>query len=416
MTHPIIIIGAGLAGWTTVREFRKLDATTPVLLITGDSGDFYAKPSLSNAFAQKRGPEQLVSTLAAKMAETLQITLLAHTQVDTIHPPSRTVTTAQGEFHYSQLVLTTGAQPIRVPMAGDGAAQVLSINSLADFGQFHARLTGADHDQHRSHPEAGYSANAALAPSAAKHVVIMGAGLIGCEFANDLVASGYQVSVVDPSDGPISVLLPSEASAQLREALAERGVTWHFGATVTSVNRTLPNTLQAPTADPLASRWQVELSNGLVVHADMVLSAIGLRANTRLAQAAGLLCDRAIVVDAALQTSAPHLFALGDGAQYASAGNRSLPYVMPIMNAAKALAATLTGVRTEVVFPLMPVTIKTPALPMVVAAPAPGTPGDWQNMEPGLWQFIDLEGQMRGFILSGAQTSRRAEQAKRMSV
>jgi rubredoxin-NAD+ reductase len=393
MTPPIIIIGAGLAGWTTVREFRKLDATTPVLLITGDSGDFYAKPSLSNAFAQKRGPEQLVTTLAAKMAETLQITLLAHTQVDAIHPQRRTVTTAQGEFHYRQLVLTTGAQPIRVPMAGDGAAQVLSINSLADFGQFHARLTGA-----------------ALAPPAAKHVVIMGAGLIGCEFANDLVASGYQVSVVDPSGGPISALLPSDASAQLREALAERGVTWHFGATVTSVN-----TSHTPTADPLAPRWQVELSNGLVVLADMVLSAIGLRANTQLAQAAGLLCDRAIVVDAALQTSAPHLFALGDGAQYASAGHRSLPYVMPIMNAAKALAATLTGVRTEVVFPLMPVAIKTPALPIVVAAPAPGTPGDWQNLEPGLWQFIDSKGQMRGFILSGAQTSRRAEQAKRMA-
>jgi rubredoxin-NAD+ reductase len=410
MTHPIIIIGAGLAGWTTVREFRKLDATTPVLLITGDSGDFYAKPSLSNAFAQKRGPEQLVSTLAAKMAETLQITLLAHTQVDAIHPQRRTVTTAQGEFHYRQLVLSTGSQPIRVPMAGDGAAQVLSINSLADFGQFHARLTDAGQDHHRSHPEAGHSAGTVLAPPATKHVVIMGAGLIGCEFANDLVASGYQVSVVDPSDGPISALLPSDASAQLRKALAERGVTWHFGATVTSVN-----TSHTSTADPLAPRWQVELSNGLVVHADMVLSAIGLRANTQLAQAAGLLCDRAIVVDAALQTSAPHLFALGDGAQYVSAGHRSLPYVMPIMNAAKALAATLTGVRTEVVFPLMPVAIKTPALPIVVAAPAPGTPGDWQNLEPGLWQFIDSEGQMRGFILSGAQTSRRAEQAKRVA-
>ena len=106
-----------------------------------------------------------------------------------------------------------------------------------------------------------------------------------------------------------------------------------------------------------------------------MLCAIGLRADTSLAQAAGLNCERGVVIDAALQTSAEHIYALGDGAQYTSAGGRTLPYVMPIMNAAKALAATLAGTRTEVAFPLMPVAIKTPALPIVVGAAAPGTPG-----------------------------------------
>ena len=95
-----------------------------------------------------------------------------------------------------------------------------------------------------------------------------------------------------------------------------------------------------------------------------MLSAIGLRADTRLAGAAGLACERGIVVDACLQTSAPGIYALGDCAQYASAGQRTLPYVMPIMNAAKALAATLAGTPTPVVFPLMPVSVKTPALPI----------------------------------------------------
>ena len=78
--------------------------------------------------------------------------------------------------------------------------------------------------------------------------------------------------------------------------------------------------------------------------------------------------------------------ALGDSAQYTSAGGRTLPYVMPIMNAAKALAATLSGEPTALVFPLMPVAVKTPALPVVVASPAPGTPGEWHEAEPGLWQ------------------------------
>ncbi|HQC86710.1 MAG TPA: pyridine nucleotide-disulfide oxidoreductase, partial [Rhodoferax sp.] len=84
MTHPVIVIGAGLAGWTTVREFRKLDTATPVVVVTADSGDFYAKPTLSNAYAQKRSPEQLVSTPAAKMVETLNVTLMAHARVDAL--------------------------------------------------------------------------------------------------------------------------------------------------------------------------------------------------------------------------------------------------------------------------------------------------------------------------------------------
>jgi rubredoxin-NAD+ reductase len=372
---PIIIIGAGLAGWTTAREFRKLDSSTPVMLITADSGDFYAKPSLSNAFAQGRAPAQLSSTPAARMVETLQLTLIAHTRVTAINPVTRIISTDQGAFGYSQLVLATGAQPIRVPLAGDAADQVQSINSLDDFSAFHARLTSGSSYENESASEP--------AERPRKHVLIMGAGLIGCEFANDLAATGYRVSVVDPAAGPIAALLPAHASTQLREALAALGVHWHFGATVTAVNRG---------ADAHRSALQVELSNGQLVPVDIALSAIGLRADTALAEAAGLRCERGVVVDAALQTSSPHIFALGDGAQYAAgswgdagspavSGGRTLPYVMPIMNAAKALAATLTGTRTALVFPLMPVLIKTPALPMVVAAPAPGTAGDWRSAE-----------------------------------
>ena len=391
MTNPLIIIGAGLAGWTTAREFRKLDTTTPVMLITADRGDFYAKPSLSNAFNQKRSPEQLVSTPAAKMVETLNLTLLAHTRVESINPVTQTVVTAKGVFAYSNLVLATGAQPIRVPVSGDASDRVLSVNSLSDFSIFHDDLTRAP---------------SPAAVARGKHVLIMGAGLIGCEFANDLIASGHRVTVVDPSSSPIAALLPQGASAQLRDALAALGVTWHFGATVKSVTASGQN----------GANLQVELSNGLQVPVDTVLSAIGLRADTQLAQAAGLICERGIVVDAALQTSQPHIFALGDGAQYASAGSRTLPYVMPIMNAAKALAATLSGTRTEVVFPLMPVAIKTPALPVVVAAAAPGTAGEWRTAEEGVWQFMDPDGKQLGFVLTGKNTSRRAEQVKLMAL
>lgn len=386
---PIVIIGAGLAGWTTVREFRKLDAVTPVVVITADSGDFYAKPALSNAFAQKRTPAQLVTTPAAKMVETLNVTLLPHTRVLAIDTAARMVRTARGDIAYGRLVLATGATPISAPLQGDAAQQVLSVNALDDFAALHARLTGPD---------------GAAVPG--RRVVLMGAGLIGCEFANDLAGAGLAVSVVDPGARPLAALLPEAASAQLREALAPLGVRWHFGTTVRAV-------------DTAGASLRVTLADGQTLDADVVLSAIGLRADTALAQAAGLVCERGTVVDAQLRTSAPEVFALGDGVQYAPglwraggvAGGRTLPYVMPIMAAAKVLAAGLAGQDVPLAFGLMPVAIKTPALPLVVAAPGAGTSGGWQATEPGEWQWLDDVGALRGFALAGAATTRRSRLA-----
>jgi rubredoxin-NAD+ reductase len=93
---------------------------------------------------------------------------------------------------------------------------------------------------------------------------------------------------------------------------------------------------------------------------------------------------------------------------------------MPIMNAARALAATLAGTPTPLVFPLMPVSVKTPALPTVVAAPHPATPGQWvaealdaeAAQTGGAWRFVDADGQQRGFVLTGKQTARRMELSK----
>ncbi len=380
-TQALVVIGAGLAGWTTVREFRKLDSTTPVTLITADSGDFYAKPSLSNAFAQGRLPAQLISTPAARMAETLGVTLMAHTRVQALDAATQTVVTTTGSIAFRDLVLATGAQPIRVPVDGDAADRVLSVNSLDDFAALHAQLQ----------PGSG----------AGREVLIMGAGLIGCEFANDLATAGFRVSVVDPGMRPLAALLPEAASAELRQALEALGVTFHFGSTVRSIDSVQH-----------AGGLQVLLSNGLVAHAGCVLSAIGLRADTRLAQAAGLAVERGIVVNRRLQTSAAHIYALGDCAQYAH--GVTLPYVMPIMTAARALAATLAGTPSDAVFPLMPVSIKTPALPLVVAPPSPGTAGQWHAPEAGLWQWLDEAGVQRGFVLSGSRTAQRMAESKRV--
>ena len=412
--HPLIIIGAGLAGWTTIREFRKLDTTTPIVLVSADSGDFYAKPSLSNAFAQKRTPDQLVSTPAAKMVETLNVSLLAHSQVlaldtaaqtITVHTPATADAPASDAMPaYSQLVLATGAHAIRLPLGGNAADQVQSINSLHDYSRFFSVL--------KAHGQCGSSSE-----NDSKIVVIMGAGLIGCEFANDLILGGHSVHVVDPMAQPLAALLPAAAGAQVQAALAAVGVQWHFGATVLAVES--ENGSNTPSGEAAALLpLTIHLSNGVTLQADAVLSAVGLRANTALARTAGIACDRGVVVDAHLQTSANAVFALGDCAQYASAAQRTLPYVMPIMNAARALAATLAGTPTPLVFPLMPVTIKTPALPTVVAPPAPGQAGGWvadavdETVAGGVWRFVDDAQAVRGFVLTGKQTARRMELSK----
>ena len=394
---PVVIVGAGLAAWTTARELRKLDAAVPIHIVTRDNGDFYAKPTLSNAFGQKRSPDQLVTTAAATMAQNLGVTLRAHTTVQSIDTAAHTLSVEQGGksevLAYGQLVLATGANPIRIPMQGDAAKAVQSVNHLDDFRRFHAELS-------------------ALLPRADGQphcVLVIGGGLIGCEFANDLLQAGYAVHVVDPASGPLAALLPAAAAEQLRQALQDLGVVWHWGATV--------QTLQAAAAG--AHRYVGTLSDGTSVAADAVLSAVGLRADTALAAQAVLACARGVLVDAHLQTSAPGVYALGDCAQYASAGGRTLPYVMPIMHAARALAATLAGTPTELVFPLMPVAVKTPAMPITVAAPHPDLQGTW-TLDPaaegladgGAWRFVDAAGVQRGFVLTGKQCSKRMEWTK----
>ncbi len=375
-TAPLVVVGAGLAGWTTVREFRKLDTTTQVVLITQDSGDFYAKPSLSNAFAQKRTPAQLVTTPAEKMAQTLQVTLLAHTRVVAMEPASRTLHlealppagTAATTLTYHRLVLATGAAPIRIPLQGDAADRVMSVNSLDDFSKLFSAL-------------GPYGASADSSEKNSKRLVIMGAGLIGCEFANDLSLGGHCVHLVDPTPRPLAALMPPDASIALQTALHTLGVQFQMETTVASVNHR-------------DNEIEVTLANGTAIRADVVLSAIGLRADMGLAQAAGLQCDRGIVVDNQLRTSDPRIYALGDNAQYASAAQRTLPSP------------------ADLVFPLMPVSVKTPALPIAVSPPAPGLQGQWSAPAQGTWVFHDLQGVQRGFVLAGTATSQRMAMVK----
>jgi rubredoxin-NAD+ reductase len=367
--QPIVIIGTGLAGYTVAREFRKLDTTTPLTLVTRDDGSFYSKPVLSNALAQKKAANQIALNSAADMARQLNATVHTHITVRAIDPAARTVATDQGPtFNYERLVLALGADPIRLPLAGDAADAVLSVNDLADYARFRQTLAGK------------------------QCVVLLGAGLIGCEFANDLRLGGFDVDVIDPAPQPLGRLLPPQAAAFLRTALERSGVRFHFGTTAEAVHR----------AD---GDLRVVLANGATLTADLVMSAIGLRPRTDLARAAGLAVNRGIVTDTLLKTGNDHVFAVGDCAEIAGL---NLPFVLPIMQQGRALAKTLAGTPTAVQYPAMPVVVKTPACPTVVCPPPAGVGGGWQEQDTpeGVRAlFRDGSGALRGFALVGAATA-----------
>lgn len=220
----------------------------------------------------------------------------------------------------------------------------------------------------------------------------MGPGLIGCEFANDLAASGKQVSVFGPDPWPLSNLLPEAAGQALLEALESAGIQFHLGTTAKRLGR-------------VDDRYLIELENGENIEADLVLSAVGLRPDTALAAAAGLVIERGIVTDRVLQTSADHIYALGDCAEV---GGLNLPYVMPIMHGARALARTLSGTPTEVSYPPMPVVIKTPALATVVSPPPRHARGEWQiaGSTPDIRAtFMSDDERLLGFALTGTATA-----------
>jgi rubredoxin---NAD+ reductase len=131
---------------------------------------------------------------------------------------------------------------------------------------------------------------------------------------------------------PLERLLPVEAGQRLADSLAALGVNWHFGR--------MRKKRRADVQRPI----RVTLDNGETVAADVVLSAIGLKPRTQLAQAAGIKVGRGIQTNGLLETSAPHVYAMGDCAEVEGL---NLPYVQPLMVQARALAATLTGTPTR---------------------------------------------------------------------
>jgi rubredoxin-NAD+ reductase len=360
---PVIVIGTGLAGYNLVKELRKQDAEMPILMITADDGRNYSKPMLSTGFTKGKSASDLAMADVGKMAEQLNITIRTNTRVTGINAEGHNIFIGEEPVEYSKLVLAWGAEPVAARIEGDAGEHVFAINDLQDYANFRAELDGK------------------------KRVLVMGAGLIGCEYANDLTNGGYEVEVVAPSSQILPNLLPEQAANAVQQGLEGLGVKFHLGPLITRATQTDKGLI-------------ADLSNGEQIAADIIISAIGLRPRLDLAVKAGLQVNQGICVDRLLQTSEADIYALGDCAEVEG---KVLLYVMPLMAGARALAKTLAGQPTEVTYGVMPVAIKTPVVPVVVSPPA--SKGEWTVESNGADVKAlcrDDAGALLGYALTGA--------------
>ncbi|MFW1811768.1 rubredoxin reductase RubB [Acinetobacter ursingii] len=370
--HPIVIIGSGMAGYTLAREFRKLNPDHELLMICADDAVNYAKPTLSNALVGNKAPEQIQLGDAEKMSTQLNMQIQTHTWVKEIHADRHElVTEKDGQQNiqpYSKLVLAVGANPIRLAIAGDGSDDIHVVNSLIDYRAFRENLAQCND----------------------KRVVILGAGLIGCEFANDLQNTDHDVTVIDLSPRPLGRLLPAHVAEAFQQNLEQSGIRFVLSTTVEKVTKINDG-----------QDYAVTLANGQTLVADIVLSAIGLQPNISLAKTAEIQTSRGVITNSLLETNQTDIFAIGDCAEV---NGTLLPYVMPIMQQARALAKTLTGQTTSVHYPAMPVAVKTPAAPLTVLPAPVDVDVNWETeeLEDGmLAKASDAEGTLRGFVLLG---------------
>lgn len=371
--QPMVVIGTGLAGYMFAKEWRKLNTEQPLIMISRDDAHFYSKPLLSNALAKGKTPAELITTPVKVMREQLQARILSHTTVTAIDREAKTITANDEIIAYDTLILATGAKPIAPPLSGD-VDQLWQVNHLSDYVPFREAIDNSE------------------------SVAILGSGLIGCEFANDLLSSKRQVTLISIEHTPLIRLVPKPIGERLQTTFAEAGVEWRLGQTVVDVEQ---------------SQHQITLTTveDESITADCALAAIGILPDISLASAAGLETNEGVVVNEWMQTSDPSIYTIGDSAEL---NGRVELYIAPLLLAARTLAKNLAQpeAATPISYPVMPVTIKTPLYPVVCAAPLPGVAGEWHCEESGqslIARYRDAEGLLRGFALGNGDGKMRLQ-------
>lgn len=329
---PIVIVGAGIAGWAVAKAVRALCADQPILMVSGCSACVYPKPMLSVALAQGRDAKAVISESGENAARRLNLRLLAETWVSGIDAPRHRLRTTRGDFRYAQLVLALGATPAPLPLDAESNQHLWRINHIDHYARFRTAIGG-------SH----------------KRIAIVGAGLVGCELADDLAGAGHDLTLIDTASQPLPGLASPDTAQSLAQALKAGGVRFIGDARLRSVRKT-------PTGLALDLGHETLLT-------DVALAATGLKTDARLARSANLEFNNGYAVDPlTLRTSDPAIYALGDCASF---NGKTYRFIEPIHRQADVVAAALMQQPSSgFVIRDVPVRLKSRSMPLTLSMAA----------------------------------------------
>jgi len=280
--ESVVIVGAGQAGVQTAEALRSGGYTGPITLLGDEPHGPYHRPPLSKAWlAGEMDAAQLVMR-APEMLARKGIDLRTGVRAAAIDRAARQLHLADGgKLPYGALVLATGATPRTLPLPGGDAPGVLALRGKDDASAIAERM--------------------AACLAAQQPVVVVGGGFIGLEVAATARKKGLPVTVLEAAPRLLGRVLAPMLSDWYAELHRSHGVQLVLDARIAAIET-------AASGDVAG----VRLADGTLVPAGLVVVGIGVQANDGLAQAAGLACERGIVVDACGRTSDAHIFAAGD--------------------------------------------------------------------------------------------------------
>jgi rubredoxin-NAD+ reductase len=358
----VLIVGAGTAGWSVARALREAGYGGAITLTSACDGALYPKPALSVALARGLSPVAIVERAGPDFARELSVRLYAHCWAVELDRARRRLVTTRGTLRYASLVLATGGRARRPVLPGPGASRLFAINDLAAYAALRAAFEAAR--------------DRAAAQRRAPRLAIIGAGLVGCELADDFAGAGAEVTLLEAAALPLGGRVDAGTAGRLRDALAARGVRFAGGVTVDDVR--VPADARSEDAQ-LNLAWRDPDGCATAERFDLGVLAVGVDPETRLARRAGLAVARGIVVDPgtlACLDSAPAsaagaprcagIWALGDCAEI---DGRVGGTVEPILRQARTIAGAIVG-RPEPFAAREPVwVLKTPSLPLTIRPP-----------------------------------------------
>lgn len=304
MAEPLVIVGKGMAATRLVEELGQRALGRHAIAVIGEEPRLAYNRVLLSPLLAGEIAEADVELKPAVWWRARGVSTFYGRGVTAIDRVAKIVTLADGAtLPYGKLVLATGSKPVRPPLPGIDLPGVMTFRDMADV---------------RTLREAARSG---------ARIVVIGGGLLGIEAAYGLSRSGGRVTLLHLVDRLMERQLDAEGAALLAEAVALRGIDLKLGA----ATRALLG------RDHVEA---VELQDGTVLPADLVVIAIGVRPNVDLARIAGLGVDRGILVDDGLATSDPDIFAIGECAQHAGC---VYGLVEPAYEQARVLASRLAG-------------------------------------------------------------------------